>query len=259
MRTSTILSTLLLLAPWGALPAQAQDAKNAEVEAIYAEGAALYRAGKYRAAIERFERAYALYPEPNLLYNIGRSHEALGELDQALSAYDRCLAASDLSPDLRLKTNERRTLVMQAKRNSETAPVDLKAPPPAAPAAITTTSPPPRSGGLTIAKWSAGAVGIGLLAAGGVFYALGAGDHGKVEDAKAGAAGGNVANLSLLEAQALVDDGEQKKTLGVALAAGGLGAVGIAAVLFIMDTDDDPKMALVPLADGAQWVMGGRF
>ena len=140
MRTSTILSTLLLLAPWGALPAQAQDAKNAEVEAIYAEGAALYRAGKYRAAIERFERAYALYPEPNLLYNIGRSHEALGELDQALSAYDRCLAASDLSPDLRLKTNERRTLVMQAKRNSETAPVDLKAPPPAAPAAITTTS-----------------------------------------------------------------------------------------------------------------------
>lgn len=258
MRTATILSTLLLLSPWGAPFAQAQEAKNAEVEAIYAEGAALYRAGKYRAAIERFERAYALYPEPNLLYNIGRSHEALGELDAALSAYDRCLAAAELSPDLRVKASERRGLVLQAKRNSEIAPKDVKAPPTPAPPAITATPPPPRSAGLTIAKWSVGAVGLGLLAAGGVFYALGAGDHGKVEDAKA-AAGGNVANLSLLEAQALVDDGEQKKTLGVALGAGGLGAVGIAAVLFVLDGGDEPQVAVAPVADGAVLVMGGRF
>ena len=77
------LLALFMLAV-GVRPAAAQtDAEK--VERLFAEGAALYRAGKYRPAIEKFDEAYAIYPEPNLLYNKARAHEALGEIEQAMA------------------------------------------------------------------------------------------------------------------------------------------------------------------------------
>lgn len=56
----------------------------------YNRGRALYQAGRYREAVVELERALALDPtSPNLVYNVARVYELLGELDKAVSFYER--------------------------------------------------------------------------------------------------------------------------------------------------------------------------
>ncbi len=93
-----------LRALWGAVvlclvlsevaPATAQDSgpHNPPPAAIegYNRGRALYQAGRYREAVIELERALALDPtSPNLVYNVARVYELLGELTKATSYYER--------------------------------------------------------------------------------------------------------------------------------------------------------------------------
>lgn len=64
-----------------------------EALALYQHGRELYRQGHYREAAQELERALMLDPtSPNLVYNVARVHELLGELPAAISYYDRYLA-----------------------------------------------------------------------------------------------------------------------------------------------------------------------
>lgn len=112
-------------------PLNAQSTVDAkQVERLYAEGAALYREGKYRAAIERFEAAYALYPEPNLQYNIGRAYEALANIEAAIAAYERCVAEDATTPAVRQKAEARIKMLAEAREQSQAA---VEPPPPPSP------------------------------------------------------------------------------------------------------------------------------
>jgi tetratricopeptide (TPR) repeat protein len=54
----------------------------------YQKGRELYLAGRYREAVVELEAALALDPEsPNLLYNLARVYELLGEIDTSISHY----------------------------------------------------------------------------------------------------------------------------------------------------------------------------
>lgn len=59
--------------------------------ALFKESASHYEAGRYAVAAALLEEAYALHPEPKLLYNLGRSRESVGELKRALEAYEAYL------------------------------------------------------------------------------------------------------------------------------------------------------------------------
>ena len=50
-----------------------------------------YKAGKFEKAAELLREAYGLYPEPLLLYNLGRAQEGLGDAKGAIESYERYL------------------------------------------------------------------------------------------------------------------------------------------------------------------------
>jgi tetratricopeptide (TPR) repeat protein len=50
-----------------------------------------YKAGKFEQAAELLREAYGLYPEPLLLYNLGRAQEGLGDPRGAVESYEKYL------------------------------------------------------------------------------------------------------------------------------------------------------------------------
>ncbi len=83
---------ILLLAVLLALPAAGGAADPAaEARAAFRRGADLYKAGKYREAIDAFEAADRLKPSPALQFNIGQAWEKLGDPAAALAAFARYL------------------------------------------------------------------------------------------------------------------------------------------------------------------------
>lgn len=60
---------------------------------LFLEAEKAYGEGRAERAVMLLEEAYALKPEPVLLYNLARAHETLGHLEQALDCYRRYVAA----------------------------------------------------------------------------------------------------------------------------------------------------------------------
>src|SRR5688572_2447927 len=69
----------------------AAPATGSNVAQLNEEGAALYAARDYRRAIEKFIQAYAVDTDPNLLFNIARCYEELGDVDAAIEKYETFL------------------------------------------------------------------------------------------------------------------------------------------------------------------------
>lgn len=88
--------------------------------------------GQHQHALDLFREAYALYPEPAYLYDIGVEYQAMGRDVEALDAYTRFLAdpkstprglvshASELQADL-----EKRLGTIQLRGAPEAADVDI--------------------------------------------------------------------------------------------------------------------------------------
>lgn len=74
-----------------------EAAERAQALAVEARGA--FNDGRFAAAAELLEQAYALQPAPNLLYNVGRAHQQAGQKQKAIDAYERYLAASPDAKD----------------------------------------------------------------------------------------------------------------------------------------------------------------
>lgn len=72
--------------------ASAQDtgaqARVTQAQKLGEEGAALYQTRDFRRALERFQQAYAIESDPNLLYNIARCYDQLGERESAIEKYE---------------------------------------------------------------------------------------------------------------------------------------------------------------------------
>jgi tetratricopeptide (TPR) repeat protein len=83
-------------------PAEMSDEERArQVEQLAAQGAQAYRSGDYAKAIELFEKAYALEPVPNLLYNIAKCHEKQEDYEQAVDFYQKFAVAPDVDSKAR--------------------------------------------------------------------------------------------------------------------------------------------------------------
>lgn len=115
-----------------ALPAAAQD--NVERARPHFEAAqGYYTDGEYASALREFRRAYELTEHHEILYNIARCYERLGELASAVEALDQYLAneaeVAERSEAEALRERLRRTIEQRAEL---TEPEPPRPPPPPA-------------------------------------------------------------------------------------------------------------------------------
>ena len=204
------------------------DAAGARIAELNEAGSKAYVERRYRAAIEKFVEAYAIDHDPNLLFNIARSYEKLGELGAAIEKYQAFIAAPGADTEGRLKAkasiSELDALEAQGG-TSQGAPVD-GAPAPA---------PQPQAGSSPPKLWAWLSLGTGVVmtGVGATFYALGVRDHEQVTSAAAYDKPSAVHPLTHSEAQAFVDSGSTKKVVGgLGLGVGGA-LLATSALLFL--------------------------
>jgi hypothetical protein len=126
------------------------DETKEEAKAYFVSGSEKFRAGLYREAIDDFQKAYALVRSPEILYNIGKCHEALKNDDEAIYHYEmylRFYPTAEDSEDVRHRINVLRELKQFDEDSPEQSPVksDLEKP--------TETKPDSKGGDKPKSKW----------------------------------------------------------------------------------------------------------
>lgn len=87
------LALLVLASAGAAAPARRPSGKDlAAAKACFQQGRAYYEAGAWADAIREYERAYALAPLPELLFNIAQAYRMQGDKPRAIAAYERYLS-----------------------------------------------------------------------------------------------------------------------------------------------------------------------
>ncbi|MEZ4454538.1 MAG: tetratricopeptide repeat protein [Nannocystaceae bacterium] len=230
-------------------------------DALSDEAIARFKAKDYDGAVDHFERAYAIDPKPNFLFNIGRVYEEAGRLPEAVKYYERFLR----EPGVDLESREialQRLRVLRAII-AETTPketVPEPEPEPEPPRIVTPEPEPepepmPRSKKLRIAGYT-------LLGVGGAGIVLGA--------AFGGIASKQAKDLETTDGyndrQELIRVGQTNaKIADVAFLTGGVVALtGLVLVLTTLGKKSRPSAearVLSPLVGRGQvgLAVGGRF
>src|SRR5262245_25331879 len=86
-------AAFLLLATAPGLAQEPAESSDAEAKALFAAGREAFDAGKYGAALARWQEAWELSKRPALLYNIGLAHDRLRHDLEAVQAFEDFLKA----------------------------------------------------------------------------------------------------------------------------------------------------------------------
>jgi tetratricopeptide (TPR) repeat protein len=277
IRLPVCLATSLVIA-WAPSAVWAAETKNSAAPAtgsnvaqLNEEGAALYAARDYRRAIEKFIQAYAVDTDPNLLFNIARCYEELGDVDAAIEKYETFLKTPGADTRGRQRARESLEALREAQKNgdeaeapsTETEAAELSEPEmAAAPTADADGNPSP------VLPWVV-LGGTALFAAvGTTFYLLGASDHGKVTDGRGYGDSNVVAAMTRREADDLVNSGDTKKLVG-GINFGLAGALAATYVVLLVSADEaspaepvpGPSLgfSLSPSPDGPSVLVQGSF
>jgi hypothetical protein len=74
---------------------------KAQAQALLGQGTKLYQQGDVADALEKFQAAYAAFPSPKLMFNIGQANRDLSRPVEALEAFEKFLVgAVDASPEM---------------------------------------------------------------------------------------------------------------------------------------------------------------
>ena len=241
----------------------AEPGRAARAAELNESGARLYRARNYRQAIEKFIEAYAIDRDANLLFNIARCYEELGDTAAAIEKYTAYVNApgADAAGRLRAEQSLRALRELRAGKTKTASP-----PPPGAggsepgedsgheaqPSAAAQTDGSSVRGTLA---WGALATGVVLAGLGATVFYLGMQDHNRVTSSPGYGDPAAVNPMTLPEARALVDSGDWKKLAGgIGLGVGGA-LLATSAALFIWPGEAEGQSRAGKLAVG--WVPGG--
>jgi hypothetical protein len=96
---ATCLILLAFLAQ--ASPPTGDPQAKAQAQALLGQGTKLYQQGDVADALEKFQAAYAAFPSPKLMFNIGQANRDLSRPVEALEAFEKFLVgAVDASPEM---------------------------------------------------------------------------------------------------------------------------------------------------------------
>jgi tetratricopeptide (TPR) repeat protein len=255
-----------------AAPARAADVRTgaapaanaASVEQLNEEGAALYGARDYRRAIEKFIQAYAIDSDPNLLFNIARCYEELGEVDAAIEKYEAFLKTP--GADARGRQRARESLRMLKDSKNVAHPTQAAAGSQAAapePQPTDNGNTGDSAGGTSALPWLTLGGSVVFAAVGTTFYVLGADDHAQITDAAGFDDPDGVSPMTRRQADDLVSSGNSKKLVG-GIGLGLAGALAVTYVALILGEDveeDEPSLGLSvsPGRSGAAVSVQGSF
>lgn len=229
--------------------ARADEPPNDTARAVHLNdtGSELYAAGNYGAALQAFQRAYALIAEPNLLFNIAGCHERLGQSRQAIEYYRWFLDSPNGNAEGR-----RRAIEALSRLDATPAPPA----PPALPAPAARIEEPS-------AFWPLATLSAGILAAGlgAGLYLDGAHDHNQVTNAPGFGDATGSSNLTEVRAQQLIESGDTKKLVGgIGIGVGSALIVTHLAITLWRASGDEtaPASAELRLIPGG-WAVAGKF
>ncbi len=162
------------------------DTEESEsLEALRQQAIDRFQAKDYEGAVDYFKRAYAVDPNPNYLFNIGRVYEEAGELEESVTYYERFIQERGVDLESRGLALDRlqilRALIAETTRISEpetAEPEPEPEPESELPAPPEVTDPeadkraPKKGRGLRIAGYTLLGVGAAALIGGGAFGGL---------------------------------------------------------------------------------------
>jgi hypothetical protein len=97
-----------------ASPSTGDSQNKVQARALLDQGTKLYERGDIAGALEKFQAAYAAFPSPKLMFNIGQANRDLHRHLDALEAFEKFLAdAPDASPEM---TTDARKSVSQLQK-----------------------------------------------------------------------------------------------------------------------------------------------
>ncbi len=218
-------------------PAAAEDGgDSSRTNELNEAGARLYREHNYHRAIEKFIEAYAIDHDPNLLFNVARCYEELGDTRAAIEKYTAYLSAPGADAAGRLRADQSLRALRELQKQAAALPraPAVETPAPTADAAASSDGGAAPAAEPRVLAWSALAAGALVAGAGGVVFYLGLRDHDRVTGSAGYGDANAVSPLTLSEARDLVASGDQKK-LGGAIAIGLGGAlVATSVALFLL-------------------------
>ncbi|MCX4242065.1 tetratricopeptide repeat protein [Paraliomyxa miuraensis] len=98
-------------------------------EELSAQAVERFQAKDYDGAVSLFQQAYAIDPQPNYLFNIGRVYEEKGDLENAVVYYQKFVGQSGVDLESRQAATERlkvlREALAQLESNKEPEPKDV--------------------------------------------------------------------------------------------------------------------------------------
>ena len=216
----------LVLVAWLCAAAPARASEDIDLAKKYFTlGSELFNRGDYKAALAQFEESFKYSRKPELLYNMARCHELLGQHEQALSFYDRYLTSAPENAEvIRSRVANLKQLI--AKKREEAS---RKAAAARKPAPVPVKEPEPTSSSaMSVAGWALVGVGGAALVAGAVLGGLTLAKEAELEQAYADA------EMTLAEMQDGEAQGEAMQTGAiVGLAVGGAVAAAGAVLLIL--------------------------
>jgi hypothetical protein len=106
--------------PQSASPTPPAATETDEAKRLFSEGSEAYSKGEFQVAAAEFATAYELTHAPELLYNLGRCYEHLGDAERAAAEYQMYLR---MSPDAEDRVEiEAKIAALQETTRAETAP-----------------------------------------------------------------------------------------------------------------------------------------
>ena len=181
-----LVALCLVTAPLAAAPSKKS---RDEVVRLVSRSARHYEAGRFDQAIELLQRAYAIEPDPTILYNLARAYEGKGELQRAVEAYRKYLDDAPKARDrgsvqhrittLEVQIREKAVLererdlavrrALEARRRAARAEEEEKSAPPA--------------GKPSVVPWIVAAIGAAVVGSGVYFGVHAHSLHGDAESA----------------------------------------------------------------------------